>query len=113
MKAIGRSHTSSRRPDLPAWPAMMDLELAVAYTTLGEDSFRAVMSRNGVRPVDLGTSHLRWRKSDIDRAIDKLPLRAPKSPTDATHDAAEASTLAPFIDPAQEALERARRRIRR
>jgi predicted DNA-binding transcriptional regulator AlpA len=101
------------RAELPAWPAMMDLQLALAYTTLGEDSFRSVMARGGVRPVDLGTSQLRWRKADIDAAIDKLPLRRPKSPPGATPDTVDAGQVLPFVDPAERAKERARARSRR
>lgn len=98
---------------LPAWPALMDLPLALAYTSLKEDAFKALMHRNGVRPVDLGTSQLRWRKADLDAAIDRLPLKPAKSPPDEAPESATAAQVLHLIDPAQAALERARRAVRR
>jgi hypothetical protein len=96
---------------MPDWPAMMELEMALAYTRLGEDSFRSLLSRHGVRAVDLGNSLVRWRKADIDAMIDRLPLRQPRLGRDSP--ASSAGADAPIQDPAAAALDRARKRTRR
>lgn len=102
---------TARPADPPAWPAMMDLPLALAYTTLKEGAFRAVMARAGVQPVDLGLSILRWRRADLDGAIDRLPLKPTKSRPDATEDSPPPAVH--LVDPAAEGLERIRRRAGR
>lgn len=87
---------------LPNWPAMMDLELACAYTQLGETQFRALSARYNIAPRDLGEIRgVRWRRGDLDRLIDMLPARG------------EPSGAVAVPDPAQVALERVRKRASR
>lgn len=91
------------RPDalpLPNWPATLTTEMAARYLMVGENTFRAIAARSGIRPVDLGASLVRWRRSDLDGLVDKLPARG-----------ADCVDLQPNeIDPAAAALERVRRR---
>jgi hypothetical protein len=85
--------------DLPNWPSLMDVRTAAAYLGIGEASFRGVVARAGIQPVDLGLSLLRWRRSDLDHLIEQLP------PKELVGDPTK-----PEMDPAGAALERVRRR---
>lgn len=86
---------------LPNWPALMDVDLARAYCgELCEASFHALAARNNVAPVDMGMRVTRWRKSDLDRLVDRLPARGDPKDT------------APVVDLAEQALERVRRRAK-
>jgi hypothetical protein len=96
-------------PIPPAWPALMDLATALAYCTLKEDAFRSVTGRQGVRPVDLGMSCVRYRRADLDAMLDKLTMRAPKLPD---QPAEATGVVYELADPAAVALERARKRAR-
>lgn len=88
---------------LPFWPALMDLEIACAYTQLGETQFKALTATYRVAPRDLGAVRgLRYRRSDLDRMIDMLPARGEPSPVE----------VAP-LDPAKAALDRVHRRAGR
>lgn len=79
---------------LPNWPALMDLELACAYTQLGETQFKALSACYNVAPRDLGAIRgVRWRRVDLDRLIDSLPARGEPSPAAATEDPAQAALL--------------------
>lgn len=60
---------------LPNWPALMDEETAAAYLGVGAVSFRAIAGKAGARPVELGLRLLRWRKADLDRLVEGLPLK--------------------------------------
>jgi hypothetical protein len=57
------------------WPALMDEKTAAAYLGLGAASARAWLRRAGVRPVELGLRARRWRRSDVDAALEGLPAR--------------------------------------
>jgi hypothetical protein len=85
--------------DLPNWPSLMDVHAAAAYLAISEGSFRKLAARSGIQPVDLGLSVMRWRRSDLDRLIEKLPHREPT---------ADPENLP--LDPTQAALDRVRRR---
>ena len=88
---------------MPGWPALMTIELACAYTSLAEASFRALAKLHWVFPVDCGgLAVTRYRRSDLDHLIDKLPLRGAEIAPQAT----------PARDPADLAMERAARRAR-
>lgn len=88
---------------MPAWPALLTTELACAYTTLSESSFRAFVKLNHVEPRECaGLAVTRWRRADLDALIDSLPARGAEMTPDAP----------PAADPANIALERARRRAR-
>lgn len=93
--------------NIAAWPALLTTELACAYTSLGEQSFRLLARKSGVEPVDCGgLAVTRWRRGDLDRLIDSLPTKgapiAPNGPPPANDPASAAAA----------ALERARRRRR-
>jgi hypothetical protein len=90
---------------LPSWPALMDEAMACAYTSLRPESFRAVMAMKNVVPVDLGLRIVRWKKADLDRAIDSLPLRG-------SDPAVDRAGVTP-IDLGAEAIRRARETNRR
>lgn len=87
---------------LPDWPAMMDLDLACAYTQLGHTQFKALSAKYKITPRDLGAIRgVRWRRSDLDRMIDMLPAQGEPS-----------GEIAPK-DPALAALDRVQRRASR
>lgn len=87
---------------LPFWPALMDIDLACAYTQLGETQFRALSAAYKIPPRDLGKIRgVRWRRSDLDLMIDMLPAQG------------EPSELVALPDPAQAALDRVQRRAGR
>lgn len=95
---------AGQTPTLPAWPALMATDLACAYLSLGEASFRFLARTQKVDPVECaGLALVRWRKTDLDRLIDSLPARGAEMAPDS----------APPVDPAQTALERANRRAAR
>lgn len=58
---------------LPNWPILMGTELAARYLSMDENSFALMMRREGVRPVELGLSMVRWRRSELDRLVADLP----------------------------------------
>ncbi len=88
---------------LPAWPALLTTDLACAYTSLSEVSFRHLARAAKVDPVECaGLSLTRWRRADLDRLIDSLPARG----SEMTPDAAQP------VDLAQAALARATKRAR-
>lgn len=88
---------------MPAWPAMLTTELACAYTSLSEASFRAFAKLNRLEPRDCaGLAVTRWRKADLDALIDSLPARGAQMPADTP----------PAADPVDLALQRVKRRAR-
>lgn len=94
---------ASQLPPLPAWPALLTTDLACAYTSLGEVSFRHLARTHQVEPVECaGLAITRWRRGDLDRLIDSLPARGSEMTPDS----------APPVDLAQAALDRAARRAR-
>ena len=42
---------------LPAWPQLMTLDLACAYTSLSANSFRLLAGKYGVQPVECAPSY--------------------------------------------------------
>lgn len=85
---------------------MLTTELACAYTSLSEVSFRFFARKNGVEPIECaGLAVTRWRKTELDALIDKLPARGAEMNPD--------EPQAPANDPASDALKRAERRARR
>lgn len=87
---------------LPDWPALLDVTMASAYCSMSEASFRFIARRRGVNPVDIGLHMTRWRRKDLDGLIDNLPARGANSAPVAGNDQ----------DPAEAALERAKKRAR-
>jgi excisionase family DNA binding protein len=51
----------------------MPLAMAAGYLSVDENSFQKIARANDLRPVDLGLELERWRRSDLDRVISKLP----------------------------------------
>jgi hypothetical protein len=91
---------------IAAWPAQLTTELACAYTSLSESSFRLWAARYGVHPVECGgLAVTRWRLADIARVIDSLPDRGAEMPAEPGH-AQEPE------DPAVAALARVKKRAR-
>jgi len=79
--------------------------MAARYLMVGEHTLRTIVHRAGVQPVDLGVSVTRWRRSDLDALIDKLPYRGD------FEDSCTVSTNQP--DPKAAALDRVKRRLRK
>jgi excisionase family DNA binding protein len=63
----------AHEPPLPNWPILLGTVLAARYLSLDEHSFGIVAAKAGVRPVDLGLPLIRWRRSELDRLVAKLP----------------------------------------
>lgn len=98
------SRAAPREAALPSWPALLNIDLACAYTCMSEDSFRFFARRYEVHPVDCaGLAVTRWRKTDLDAMIDRLPPKGAEMAPEATP---------ANIDPADAALARAARRAR-
>jgi hypothetical protein len=52
----------------------MDERTAAAYLGLGLSALRALLRRMGLKPLELGPRSRRWRRSDLDEMIARLPL---------------------------------------
>lgn len=90
---------------LPDWPQLMTREMAAAYLSLGETSFSALTAQYKIAPVDLRPLRgVLWRKRDLDRLIDTLPLRGECSPS---------PVAVPMLSPEDLAIQNAERRNRR
>lgn len=63
-------------PSEPPWPALMDDRTAAAYLRLGRGSLRSLLAREGVSPVPLGLRLRRWRRTDLDALLARLPQAA-------------------------------------
>jgi len=72
-----------------AWPQLMSAKTAASYLDMGEDRFRRLMSRWGITPALTGAGDVRWSRSQLDHAIEKL-TGDPHRPAD---DAAAAAGL--------------------
>ena len=66
---------AQRLAEMPAWPILMNAATGALYLEISEGSFLGLMRRKGVRPVDLGASVVRWRRSDLDTLVGALPAR--------------------------------------
>jgi predicted DNA-binding transcriptional regulator AlpA len=63
------------------WPALMDLATVSAYLALAPGSVASLLRRENIFPVELGGRFKRWRRSDLDALIARLPARgAPAEP---------------------------------
>jgi hypothetical protein len=90
---------------LPDWPQLMSKEMAAAYLSIGETQFVALTAQYQIAAVDLRPLRgVLWRRKDLDRLIDTLPLRgecsAPSAPLS-------------YVSPEDLAIQRAERRNRR
>lgn len=97
---------------IPAWPALMCRETFRAYLDdLGDATLKAICP---VAPVDLGNSVIRYRRSDVDRWIESLPLRQLRRASDDGQDAPAAQPEpAAANDRASAAVARAAARAQR
>lgn len=93
--------TMADRP-LPHWPALMDEATAAAYCSCSGPTFRALTSKFKVQPISTDFRLLRWRKTDIDAMIDRLPTRGVPSTPEAVR----------AVESLDEARKRARKRRR-
>ena len=84
-----------RIESLPNWPALMTTEVACAYVSLSEQSFRFVARKRRVVPVDCdGLAVTRWRKADLDRLVESLSARGTNiGPVGANDDSAATQAL--------------------
>jgi len=57
------------------WPALMDLQTAADYLALAPGSLVGLLRREGIFPVELGARLRRWRRSDLDIVVERLPHR--------------------------------------
>jgi hypothetical protein len=48
----------------------MDTPMAASYLCVSATSFRKWAGRRGLKPVDLGMAVTRWRRSDLDGALE-------------------------------------------
>lgn len=60
--------------DETTWPALMDETTAAAYFGVSLATLRRLLRRLGVEPLSLGVKLRRWRRSDLDEVIARLPL---------------------------------------
>ena len=65
---------------LPDWPALMSAEMASRYLSIDENSLAIVTAAAGVHPVDLGLDLQRWRRRDLDRLVNGLPVKLQEPP---------------------------------
>lgn len=86
---------SEIRPDEGAapWPALMDEGTAAAYLALGRASLRRLLAREGVAPVRLGLRLRRWRRSDLDQLLERLPVLGVAGDSCASRDLGVSSAL--------------------
>lgn len=84
-------------PPLPNWPILLTAAMAARYLSVDEHSFGIIVEKSGVCPVDLGLPLVRWRRSELDRLVGRLPSAPPL-------EAAVRSTSAP--DPAEVMVQR-------
>lgn len=61
-------------PTARDWPALMDLTTAGDYLALAPGSLLSLLRRERVAPVDLGVKLRRWRRSDLDELVERLPM---------------------------------------
>ncbi len=55
------------------WPALMKLETASQYLSLDNLTFEFVANRYSVFPAVINDDQNRWRKTDLDKLIKRLP----------------------------------------
>src|SRR5579872_5161663 len=65
--------TDSALTPLPNWPILLTTELAARYLSIDENTFAMLAETSNLEPVDLGVSLIRWRRSELDRLVAKLP----------------------------------------
>lgn len=73
-------------PPLPNWPILMGTSMAARYLSMDENSFVLITRREGVRPVELGQSMVRWRRTELDRLVASLPSASAMPTSDVTSD---------------------------
>lgn len=61
--------------DKSRWPALMKLATAAEYLEMGQKSFRLLLARGAVKPVEIykGQAHNLFRRSDLDEFLETLP----------------------------------------
>lgn len=56
-----------------AWPALMSLECVCSYLSLDSFKFQQFAQRYALRPVELDSEVILWRRTDIDQLLKRLP----------------------------------------
>ena len=65
-----------KRSVIEGWPALLSSEMAARYLSVDEITLTEFAIRWGIDPVELETDSPRWRRSDLDRLIRRLPTTA-------------------------------------
>lgn len=66
------------------WPAALTLDQACRYLSIEQPAFGALMDRSRILPVDLGDGTPRWRRSDLDSLLKRLPVLPQSTPASGT-----------------------------
>ena len=66
------------------WPAALTLDQACHYLSIEQPAFGALMDRSRILPVDLGDGAPRWRRSDLDSLLKRLPVLPQSTPARGT-----------------------------
>ena len=66
------------------WPAALTLDQACRYLSIEQQGFGALMDRSRILPVDLGDGTPRWRRSDLDSLLKRLPVLPQSTPASGT-----------------------------
>lgn len=66
------------------WPAALTLNQACQYLSIEQSTFGALMDRSRILPVDLGDGTPRWRRSDLDSLLKRLPVLPQSTPARGT-----------------------------
>lgn len=62
------------------WPAALTADQACEYLSIEQPGFGALMHRSRILPVDLGDGTPRWRRSDLDSLLKRLPVLPQSTP---------------------------------
>jgi excisionase family DNA binding protein len=66
------------------WPAALTLSQACQYLSIEKAGFGALMGRSHILAVDLGDGIPRWRRSDLDNLLKRLPVLPQSTPASGT-----------------------------
>jgi excisionase family DNA binding protein len=59
--------------DMPDWPALMTAQMAASYLSIDENTLGRMGEDFGLRPIEIGSGVIRWRRTDLDDLVKKLP----------------------------------------
>ena len=58
---------------IEGWPSLLSAAMAARYLSLDEATFQSFTARNGIQPVEPFPGELRWRRTDLDMHVKRLP----------------------------------------